>query len=73
VAMGDWLPASIPEVRRCPQMTGNGAKFGRKQEETFARALGLTARELSSSCRRWSQAGERGWVESALHRREGKT
>ena len=38
-----------PDVRRCPQMTGHGAKFGRKWEEAII-AL-LTTRSIEEAAR----------------------
>jgi len=38
-----------PDVRRCPQMTGHGAKFGRKKEEAVI-AL-LTTRTIEEAAR----------------------
>ena len=31
-----WGLHEFPDVRRCPQMTGHGAKFGRKKEDAIA-------------------------------------
>jgi transposase-like protein len=43
-----WRPGP-PDVRRCPQMTGHGAKFERKKEEAIA-AL-LTQRNVEEAAR----------------------
>lgn len=45
-----WLEPKIgPNILRCPQMTGHGAKFGRKKEEAIA-AL-LTQRNTEEAAR----------------------
>ena len=36
---GRWGDHPLPDVLRCPQMTGHGAKFGRKKEEAIAALL----------------------------------
>jgi hypothetical protein len=36
---GWWSRNRRPDVRRCHQMTGHGAKFGRKREEAIAALL----------------------------------
>ena len=48
---GEWLAmaANGPDVLRCPQMTGHGAKFGRKKEDAIA-AL-LTHRTVEEAAR----------------------
>jgi transposase-like protein len=44
-----WSLLGRPDVRRCPQMTGHGAKFERKKEEAIA-AL-LTQRNVEEAAR----------------------
>ena len=39
LAMANWPLGNLPDVLRCPQMTGHGSKFGRKKEMAVAALL----------------------------------